>query len=293
MKLERILVPLDGSELSSRILRPVRALAARAKAEVRAIRVLDGFEADQAMLRGEDPYALAAAQLGRELAPLDEAGIATAFDSYLGDPAGRILDDAATYKASLIAMATHGRSGMERWFRGSVAERVLRRSTVPVFLANPHAIGESLPVRRILVPLDGSALSAEALPLAADFARAFGAELILLHVIEPADDGASPKARAEALELLEQSARRLEGLPVRTHVATGSPALGILEASDAERVDLVAMTTHGRSGISRWAFGSTAEDVVRHARAPLLIVHAQPAAAQGPSTLEQAVAKTI
>jgi len=293
--LERILVPLDGSQLSSRILKPVLRLAERTKAEVRAIRVLDGYEADQAMLRGEDPYGIAAAELARDLEPLEGSGIKIGYDSYVGDPASRILDDAETYRASLIAMATHGRSGVDRWIRGSVAERVLRRSPVPVFLANPRAIDGGLAVRKILVPLDGSETAARALPVAVAFARVFGAELVLLTVVE--GDTIVPQVpkttSGAAQKLLEGSAKKLEGLSVRTLVAGGSPALGILDAADQERADLIAMSTHGRSGISRWAFGSTAEDVVRHARSPLLVVRTSGARSRGETELEKAVANVL
>jgi nucleotide-binding universal stress UspA family protein len=264
--LERILVPLDGSELSRRILEPVSRLAKTTNAEVRAISVVEDYAADQAMLRGEDPLGLASAELGRALEPLTKLGLRTAYDSYIGDPATRILEDAEDYRPSLIAMATHGRSGADRWIRGSTAERVLRRSPFPVLLANPRAIDRALPIERILVPLDGSELSARVLPAAVDLARAYGADLILLHVIE----GGAPTA--DASKVLEPFAARLQGVRYRTVVTRGSAAFEILEAAREQHADLVAMATHGRSGPSRWVFGSAAEHVLHQCNAPLLVV---------------------
>jgi nucleotide-binding universal stress UspA family protein len=271
----KILVPLDGSELSKKVLVPVARLAEKLGATVRAIRVLDGITADRAMLHGEDPRAPAAADLERSLAPLARAGIPVGWDTYVGDAATRILQDADAQRATLIAMATHGRSGVQRWVRGSVAERVLRESAVPVLLVNPHTMGASLPIRRILVPLDGSELSAQVLPLVLDFARVHGSEVELLHVIEPGLDAlASPLPASEHIETIDRFRDRLPGVEVVLRAARGEPASVILETAEREPFDLIAMSTHGRSGVARWAFGSTAENVLRAASSPLLVVRA-------------------
>ena len=273
--LEKILVPLDGSDLSGRILDPVLALASRTKAEVRAIHSLDDYAADTALLRGEDPSLAASGALARALQPLVATGIRTTYDTYRGDPATRILEDAAIYKPSLIAMATHGRSGADRWFRGSVAERVLRRSPFPVFLVNPRSSTHGVAIKKILVPVDGSEMSSQILPIVTAFARAHSAEVLLLHVIEgtPALHPVDSLTRTpdEARALVGDLARRLEGVRTRTLVEKGSPSVVILDTARHEQVDLVAMTTHGRSGPSRWLFGSTAEHVLHQCGVPLLV----------------------
>lgn len=274
--LERILVPLDGSEMSTRILEPVGWFAERAGSTVRAIHVIDGREVDQALLRGEDPRAAASAELARVLEPLRARGIAIAYDSYAGDPAARILDDAITHEASVIAMVTHGRSGTGRWLGGSVAEHVLRRSPVPVLLANPRALAATRrEVRRILLPLDGSRLAARAIAPAIDFARLHDAEIVAVHVLDGGVDAqAALQQTGDALDLLAPHAQGAPGARVRTLLKRGPAAAGILEAADEERPDLIVMSTHGRTGAARWAFGSTAEEVARHAQQPLLVVRA-------------------
>ena len=125
-----------------------------------------------------------------------------------------------------------------------------------------------MPFERILAPLDGSETSARALPLVAELARAYGSEVLLLHVLE------GKETPQEALAALEKFKGRLEGVKVRTGIAKSPAALGILDAAKDEKADLVAMTTHGRTGPSRWAFGSTAEAVLRECATPLLVVRA-------------------
>jgi nucleotide-binding universal stress UspA family protein len=270
---EKVLAPLDGSELAERFLGQLGPILTPHETEVMAIRVLDGFDFDQAVLRGEDAFGIAGKQLEMALEPLGRAGAGTRYEVFVGDAATRILEAAADYRPSLIAMATHGRTGADRWLRGSVAERVLRRSPFPVFLANPRAnVGA---IRRILVPLDGSEMSATVLSVVHQMAPSCHAEVVLLHVIE-ASPGLYPtetltETPDEALLLLELSRARLPGVDVRLRVAKGSPSFAILDAAK-DGMDLVAMTTHGRSGPSRWVFGSVAEHVLHHLETPLLVV---------------------
>lgn len=202
----------------------------------------------------------------------------------IGDPAHAILQRISASRPSLVAMATHGRSGPARWIRGSVAERVLRESESPLLLCTPpNDIGDakgSLEFRRILVPLDGSEAGAQILPLASAFAEKHDSTLVLCRVGYPAY--AAVSGAAGGLPVLEKSdleaslahyAERLtvEGRKVETYVSLGDPAAEILDAVDNAEIDLVAMTTHGHTGIDRWLFGSVAENVLRHCAAPLLI----------------------
>jgi nucleotide-binding universal stress UspA family protein len=148
---------------------------------------------------------------------------------------------------------------------------------VPVLLANPLALPErqELRIKKILVPVDGSDLSAEALPLAEDVAELFGSEIVLIRAIElvAVTDPiimVSPTADREATQArLDELAKRVTSVPVTTRVVLGTPSVEILDA--ARECDLVALTTHGRSGVSRWAFGSVAEQVLRHCSCPVLV----------------------
>jgi len=139
---------------------------------------------------------------------------------------------------------------------------------------------------RVLIPLDGSELAETILPFAEQIAGPLDAEVCLLRVVEPplavTELGSGgivfPDAlfhrQLEAKRYLAEVAHRLEarGLRVRTLLGLGPPAVEIVESAKAEKVDLIAMTTHGRSGFLRAVFGSVAEAVLRGAAVPVLMV---------------------
>jgi nucleotide-binding universal stress UspA family protein len=193
-----------------------------------------------------------------------------------GPTADAILDAAHAEKGTLIALATHGRTGLGRWLLGSVAEKVVRASELPVLLLHsfrtegkgaPVLVGDGLtPFRRILVPMDGSKNAEAVLPAVEPFARLFEAELLILNV--------APVGEPEAGPAVEATAERLSkaGLKAKVLRLEGDPAGRILDAAEAESADLIAMTTHGRSGLSRWILGSVTERVLRASTTPLLIV---------------------
>ena len=137
--------------------------------------------------------------------------------------------------------------------------------------------------KRILLPLDGSGLSEQSLPHAVAHAESFGAELILLRVLEPIlPTGAPPAAARRAENLTEALAREYlarigadiqeRGVSVSTVIVEGRPRTKILEFVEANQVDLIVMSTRGHSGPSRWLMGSVADRVVRGANVPVLLV---------------------
>jgi nucleotide-binding universal stress UspA family protein len=263
---DRILVPVDGSELSDRILVHVQRLLARAEAEVVLLHVVP-----------DGPGPIDSKHVDDLAAELRSNGANARALVVKGDPAAMILAAARELEPKLIAMSSHGRSGIARFLRGSVAERVLRHADVPLLIANPLALParQDPAIRKILVPLDGSDLSAEILPIASDVAELFKAELVLLQAIElvTVPDPivmVSPVVEREVAEAwLATQAERVVGVPVTTRVVLGTPSVEILDA--ARDADLVALATHGRSGASRWAYGSVAEQVLRHCTRPLLV----------------------
>jgi nucleotide-binding universal stress UspA family protein len=141
--------------------------------------------------------------------------------------------------------------------------------------------------KRVLIPLDGSALAEQALPHAIAQARHFQAELILLRVVEPiAHVGGMSLADLERIrqqtriwfdEYLESIAADIQGLeiPVQKITIEGRPHTGIAEFAENNRVDLIVMSTRGQSGLSRWLMGSVADRVVRGATVPVLLVRAR------------------
>jgi nucleotide-binding universal stress UspA family protein len=141
--------------------------------------------------------------------------------------------------------------------------------------------------KRILLPLDGSPLAEQALPHAIAQAERFGAQLVLLRVVEPmlptetvipreAIRRAEEKTRALTQEYLERMAARARerGIPVQTVTIEGFPRLQIVQFAEANRIDLIVICTRGRSGHSRWLMGSVADRVVRGASVPVLLVRA-------------------
>ncbi|HEX5416314.1 MAG TPA: universal stress protein, partial [Chloroflexota bacterium] len=138
-------------------------------------------------------------------------------------------------------------------------------------------------VKEILVPLDGSKLAERALAIARDLAGALGARLTLLRVIAPNAAGEGGEAQADAETYLRDVAKRLGGSEVTADVRSGDAAPVILAEVEQRGIDLIAMSTHGRSGIGRWIYGSVADEVVRHAPVPVVLVPATSALREWPT----------
>jgi len=150
----------------------------------------------------------------------------------------------------------------------------------------------ALQVRRILLPTDFSGCANYALPYAAAIARAVGATVICVNVVEPIVPAVGYTGMAEAMpiaemsEQMEDSAERelpdvmrcedLRGLRVEEVIGHGDAAAEIVRVADEQEVDLIVISSHGRTGLGRIIFGSTAEAVVRHARCPVLVVKPPP-----------------
>jgi nucleotide-binding universal stress UspA family protein len=282
---KRILVPLDGSTLADRIVKQVKRLLVRKDLEVVLLSVVDAHPdpaaRDRAITAARDHVEGVRDQL-------IDAGAIASTRVVVGEPVEQIVEHARRLEPELVAMATHGRSGLTRFLRGSTAEKVIRHCPRPVLVANPRALdaiggggdGE-LRFTRILVPLDGSDASLGIIPLVEDLARLYAAEVVLLRVEWTVPIAGTPypaevaalRPADEVAAGLEPTRRRLahEGIPARTIAGYGPEALEILDAAEREQVDLVAMSTHGRSGLSRWFFGSVAEQVLRHCTRPLLV----------------------
>jgi nucleotide-binding universal stress UspA family protein len=158
---------------------------------------------------------------------------------------------------------------------------------------------------RVLIPLDGSGLAEAILPFAEHVAGPLDAEVVLLQVVEPLSPIAGlgtgaivgPDAlflrQVEAKRYLDAVAVRLraKGLRVRTILALGTPASEIAATARAERADLIAMTTHGRSGVKRVIFGSVAEEILRKADIPVLAVRKPAPIAATAATAETVTTK--
>jgi nucleotide-binding universal stress UspA family protein len=280
----KVLIPLDGSELSESALDPLpRILHEVEDAEATLLFVSDPDAPDPPEgVSIED-------SLPRVNARLREWGLSCDTVRASGDPATQILEAVERLQPDLIAMATHGRSGLQRLVRGSVAERILRHVDAPLLLVNPGSEErrEDTAFRRILVPLDGSPLADAILPFVIALARSVGSEVTLLRV-EPLEPYISdPLAGVPFVEptlwnpqavretLAPQLDRLLDArVDARIEARIGDAAGEI--ATLANDYDLVALSSHGRSGVSRWWFGSVAEQVLRVVSRPVFLVRGKP-----------------
>jgi nucleotide-binding universal stress UspA family protein len=213
----------------------------------------------------------------------------------IGHPAEEILRYAEDKDVDLILMATNGRTGVQRWTMGSIADKVLRASKVPVWLVRAglpqEIVHDHLPIRRILVLLDGSELAESVLPHAEAVAKQSdpgSIEIVLLSVCDPTlpatdyDYAPAPfnwdemvqdwKRQDERYLAKIEKQLRDSGLNVRSKVLIGKPAETIVEYASENRASLIVMSTHGRSGLGRWVFGSVAEKVLHGVTTPILLV---------------------
>jgi nucleotide-binding universal stress UspA family protein len=296
----RILVPLDGSSLAEQALSPAVTLARGLPAELLlfhatwippdVVAILDkaNLEAVVNQLEGE-----AAGYLDSLIDQMSTAGLDVHSIVQHGPAAEAILDYAEGADIDQIVMATHGYGGIKRWTHGSVTERVLHAVRVPLLLVR-SSDQEPAPdwqhpmiCRRILVPLDGSPVAEQILPVATRVARAQGAQLVLFQVPAthisawwvtgewyPPVEIIYEVAEQDARAYLSRVAGRLQeqGLDVSTDISSGGVADRIVDYAETNQIDLIAMCTHGRTGVARWTLGSVADRVLRTGTTPILLV---------------------
>lgn len=280
--IERIVVPLDGSLTAEAILPHVRRLLYRQDAEVILVRAVVPIPSENSIMLVDAELGAAREYVLGQVDRLERAGVRVRHVVRIGSPVGVILDVAEEMKATLIALATHGATGVKRFLFGSIAEGLLRKSPVPVLLVRPFwsyelvpAGGvEHRPIRNLLLAVDGSDLALGAIPAVVELADLFETRVVLLRVLEETKRKAvTADDRAEAEKQLKALAKSIEKKGVESVVLleAGEPADQILKAVQAHDIDLIAMTTHGRSGLSRAVTGSVTEEVLRKAEVPMLV----------------------
>lgn len=290
----QILVPLDGSETAEKVLPYARILAATLKTPVELLGVTDiGTQLEK--FRYLDTLIDEGIRSSREY--LER--IAKTFPSARvkctvekGRPEEVIIVKAAAEKGRLVAIASHGRSGINRWLLGSISERVLRGATNPVLVvrANEQGSTEGEPAPdSMIVPLDGSELAESVLPHVVELAKAFNSKVTLLRSYSlkqmvyrfddytPDLDELKHELKWEAMSYLDDKVSQLksEGLAhVFPFVTEGDAAQTIIELAKGAPNSWITMCTHGRSGVKRWVLGSITEKVVRHSGNPVLVIRA-------------------
>ncbi|MBI4198081.1 MAG: universal stress protein [Chloroflexi bacterium] len=299
---KRILVPLDGSKLAEQVLPYVGAFAAALGSTVELLRCIEPVSPEMAdptpgILLGkvtESFLARANDYLETVSQSLRRAGISISHAAYEGDPATKIIEAAERDPTTLIAMSTHGRSGLTRWVMGSITSKVLQVTENPMLVIHPREGGAAtgrVKLSHLVVPLDGSRIAEQILPHAIAVAKALKLKTILVRVTPaPADyyrymeypvgryqDFSKEVDEAAQQDLQDTEAKLLQqGIAqVERRLMHGQPAAAVVDVVKAVPESLVSMTTHGRSGIGRWMLGSVADRVVRYTGSPVLLIRAK------------------
>jgi nucleotide-binding universal stress UspA family protein len=280
----KVLVPLDGSRLAEHALAFLPSLSRLGNLEVTLLSVVDFTEEVMRILPQEETqreHNLLATYQREVRADLETHLQATVKTEVMwGGAADFILDQVERDAPDLLIISTHGRSGLARWSRGSVADKVLRDAVCPVLAVGPKAMehgqwmgdGAVPPFAQVLVPLDGSEPSEEALPVAARWAECFGSHLHLLRVMPFAPlattfvtpvDTIESEIKLAGQDYLDSVADGLSisGEVIRS-VRIGTPARAIDTYIAENQVDLVVMTSHARRGIVRAALGSVTDRII-------------------------------
>ena len=278
---ERVLIPTDGSDTAAAAVDHGLSLAAAYGASVTFLFVADVYamstvpEREEASEHGQavvDSLVERAADEGVEADGTVRAGF----------PHEEILDESSDTGADLVVMSSHGRTGIERFLSGSVTEKVVRLSAVPVLTVHEDDADSDAAYDRVLVPTDGSDTAARAVETGVGVAREFDAALDVLSVVETTGVGfdiRSEQYREErqraAQRIVDDAVERARAAGVASaegFVAFGIPHEEIVALAEERGADLVVMGTHGRTGLDRYLLGSVAERTLRIAGVPVLTV---------------------
>lgn len=307
---KKMLVVLDGSELAEIVFPYAKELAGRLDIDLILLHVYS-----QAMRSSMPMYKAyiesTAENIGTQIHQIQQSlstsksakPVEVRGELVMGYHADEILRFAEENAVNLIMMASHGRSGAQRWSIGSVADKILRAARVPVWLVHADA-EKAVPYdqwhsRTLLVPLSGSDVSAIVIPHAIALAKQKGAsmDVVLMQVVEPPitpsyyspeltgmplnwgqfveqEIARSKKATQEYLTDVEKQFREV-GINVSSLVLTGKPAEEIVAYAGKNPFTVVIMATHGRTGLSRLVYGSVAQSVLYGITNPMVLIGPQ------------------
>ncbi len=303
---DRILVPLDGSPLAEKVLPYVTKIS---KGLGIPVRLIQAFATPSEEMgdpqHGRYMTGISAGVHDESIDYLDSVkrkietpGVEITSEAHEGNAVSQIIDIAGKSPDSLVAMSTHGRSGVSRWVMGSVTDKVLHSIKNPMLIVRGGNEGEpDTNLETIIVPVDGSSLAEEVIPHVAALAKGLGLKVTLLRVAAtaaefsahtgyqrlegeagihfPGFEEMAKEAGDQALTYLQKLEETLRGQGVDSvehQIVHGAAANVIVDVAQETPDNLVAMTTHGRSGPARWAMGSVADKVVRHSGDPVLVV---------------------
>jgi len=285
---KKILVPLDGSDLAELALPYAQELATAFKSEIILLHVSEPSENHYRHMH--ELYVEEVSDRMKERIRRVTPVVVS------GKPADEIINYADRNKAGLIIMTSHGRSGIMSWATGSIASKLLQAADMPLLLvraAKPkRKVAREVLLNRILLPLDGSEAGEAAVAYVGELMSRLESEVTLFGVISSGQHIRSvggldyinyPEEqmemfKKEAQEYLDGVYRRLKrrkgSVKVTINVGAGDVGQEILKFAEDNRVNLIAISSHGHSGIERWVFGSIANKVVLNSKAPVLVVKA-------------------
>jgi len=295
---KKMLVPLDSSPLAEVVLPYARELALIMHQDIMLLTVHKAEEKEY--LPTHKAYIERMIDTLRGQLSADDAGkdITVSGEMVTGVPSEEILRYTNEKQADLVLMATHGRSGLKRIVMGSVADQVLRAAKVPVCLVRPWSKENRVFCKgtksTVLVPLDGSSAAEMILPHVEAMARQSGPamlEIILMRVCKPAVSSSyyfpemtlsweeyveqqTATQKEEAVAYLAALEKKMvgNGFVVRSAVLIGNPADEITDYVNKNPINFILMSTHARSGISRWVYGSVAEKLLLNTSKMLCLV---------------------
>jgi nucleotide-binding universal stress UspA family protein len=294
-----IMIPLDGSALGEQAMPLALSIARRSDAAMQVVQVHTYFvhvesgmmyddQLDRLLREQETSYLKDVVKRLSAVAPNR-----TTWAFREGAAADQLLVQIKESGSDLVVMSTHGHSALTRFWLGSVANELVRRSSCPVLLVRPRDtrpdLGQEPILRHVFVPLDGSTVSEEILDHAVPLSQLLNADLTLFRVVKPLlfpghdptqlkdlpfGQPAAEQMQREARNYLDAMAERLraQSLSVQTRVVVHrQPAVAILQHAIEQPDTLIALATHGRGGLTRMLLGSVADKVIRGATTPVLV----------------------
>lgn len=292
---ERILVPLDGSKTAEMVFPYLIEIASRYGSQIILVSVSESNDSVFACRSYLENMALVIKNRLNEQKAKRQTVVD--FTVLLGNPPIEILDYATDAGCDLIILSSRGATKQNAWPLGNVADKILSASNIPVLLIRKNIdgliSGGNRLIKRILVNLDGSNLSEIVLPIAEEMSKTLQAEINLFRVAERSTflttmgiaminempneialDRQSDLAKSEATDYLNKIKDSLAKKEVKASIAMGEGPIAeqILNYAEKNEVDLIAMSTHGRSGMGRWVFGSITDKVIHAGDKPIMVV---------------------
>jgi len=308
----RILVPMDRSPLAECVLPHTVAVARAFESRLTLANVMESPHRAN-WLRPVDPLnwrirkAETESYLDGLARRLQQAGLPVEKQILEGPAADRIVEFSHKNDIPLIMLSSHGQSGLSGWNVSSVVQKIILRARTSIMIVRAYQPASAdvtgLRYRRLLVPMDGSQRAECIMPVVATLARAHEAQIMLAHVVRrpemprrtpPSDEDVEladrivERNRAEAVQYLDQLRSRLAG-DVQARILIGDHVAATLhELVDQEKIDLVLLTAHGYSALTRWPYGSVVSSFITYGATPLLVVQDLPSEKIEPTKAEVA-----